>query len=63
MKSVIFLVSLRSSCGHVLSLQKMFLFYDNNVNQLPYLTRDHKWFYRSALLRLILMQKEGEIKK
>ena len=41
----------------------MFLFYDNNVNQLPYLTRDHKWFYRSALLRLILMQKEGEIKK
>ena len=32
-KCVTFLVSLRSGCAHVLSLWKIFLFYDVNVNQ------------------------------
>ena len=41
-KCVIFLVSLSSGCGHVLSLY--FLFYGDNVNQLHSLTRDQNRF-------------------
>ena len=39
------------------SLQKIFLFYDDNVNQLRQLTRRQKNF-KGALLRLLTLMKE-----
>ena len=44
-----FLVSLSSKCAHVLSLWKIFLFYDDNVNQLRWLTSDQKRFWRGYI--------------